>query len=59
MTKYTSLLHLLKSLEINTACLDKLTYKTSKGQDRRISKTSIKNIIQYLLCEKTVIKIDV
>ena len=60
MTKYTSLLHLLKSLEINTTCLDKLTYKTSKGQDRRISKTSIKNIIQYLLCEKSaVIKINV
>jgi len=34
-------------------------YKTKTGQERRISRTSIANIIQYLFYQKSnVIKID-
>jgi crossover junction endonuclease MUS81 len=60
INKYQTILNLLQCLEKDTSCLDNLTYKTSKGQDRRISQTAIKNIIQYLLCKKSsVIKIDI
>ena len=60
INKYQTILNLLQCLEKDTNCLDNLTYKTSKGQDRRISQTAIKNIIQYLLCKKSsVIKIDI
>ena len=47
MEKFGSLFQLLKALENNKHCLDKLIYKTKNGQERRISKTSISNIIQY------------
>ena len=58
MTKYGSLFQLLKALEKDRSCLDKLTYKTKKGMERRISKTSISNIMQYLFYQKSnVIKI--
>ena len=58
--KYKTILNLLQCLEKDNKCLDNLTYTTAKGQNRRITKTSIKNIIEYLLCKKTpVIKIDV
>ena len=44
---------------VRTKCLDNLTFKTNKGNDRRISKTSIRNIVQYLLYQKSnIIKID-
>jgi crossover junction endonuclease MUS81 len=60
INKYQTILNLLQCLEKNNNCLNDLTYKTSKGQDRRISQTAIKNIIQYLLCKKSsVIKIDI
>ena len=60
MNKFGSLLNLLKALEEDRSCLDKLTYKTSSGQERRISNKSIKSIIEYLLYQKSaVIKIDV
>jgi ERCC4-type nuclease len=60
INKYQTILNLLQCLEKNNNCLNDLTYKTSKGQDRRISGTAIKNIIQYLLCKKSsVIKIDI
>ena len=53
MTKYGSLFQLLKALEKDESCLDKLTYKTKKGLERRISKTSISNIMQYLFYQKS------
>jgi ERCC4-type nuclease len=57
--KYGSLFQLLKALEADKHCLDKLMYTTKKGQERRVSKTSIANVIQYLLYQKSnVIKID-
>jgi len=59
MNKFGSLFQLLKALENDKHCLDKLMYTTKRGQERRISKTSISNIIQYLFYQKSnVIKID-
>lgn len=59
MNEYGSLFQLLKALEHDKHCMDKLVYKTKHGQERRISKTSISNIIQYLFYQKSnVIKID-
>lgn len=60
MNKFGSLFNLLKALEEDRTCLDKLTYKTKSGQERRISGKSIKSIIDYLVYQKSsVIKIDV
>lgn len=60
MNKFGSLLNLLKALEKDRTCMDKLTYTTKSGQERRISGKSIKSIIDYLLYQKSsVIKIDV
>ena len=59
INKFGSLFQLLKALEEDKHCLDKLLYKTKKGQERRISRTCVANIIQYLLYQKSnVIKID-
>ena len=59
MNKYGSLYGLLCELDTNQKCLDTLTYDTEGGQTRRISKTSIRNIVQYLLYQKSnVINID-
>lgn len=59
MNKYGSLYNLLCDLDINQKCLDQLTYTTDKGIIRRISKTSIRNIVQYLLYQKSnIINID-
>jgi len=59
MAKHGSLFQLLKALEKDKHCLDNLLYKTKTGQERRISRTSIANIIQYLFYQKSnVIKID-
>ena len=55
--KYGSLFQLLKALALDQNCLDDLVYTTKKGQERRVSKTSISNVIQYLLYQN-VIKID-
>ena len=52
MNKYGSLYGLLCELDTNQKCLDVLTYETEGGQTRRISKTSIRNIVQYLLYQK-------
>lgn len=53
-----SLLNLLNKLKKDPSCLDNLKYKTKKGQERRISKTSIRNISQYLLYQKNTIKVE-
>ena len=58
--KYGSLYNLLMALNENPKCLDGLTYETKNKERRRISKTSIRNIVQYLLYQKSnIIKIDV
>ena len=59
MNKYGSLYNLLCDLDTNQKCLDDLSYVTDSGITRRISKTSIRNIVQYLLYQKSnVIVID-
>ena len=59
IAKHGSLFQLLKALEKDKHCLDNLLYKTKTGQERRISRTSVANIIQYLFYQQSnVIKID-
>ena len=59
MEIFGSLFQLLKALEKDKLCLNKITYKTKTGKERRISKTSISNIVQYLFYQKSnIIKID-
>ena len=53
MNKYGSLYNLLCDLDTNQKCLDDLSYTTENGVIRRISKTSIRNIVQYLLYQKS------
>ena len=59
LNEYKSLYNLLNSLNENPKCLDNLSFLTSSGIKRRISKTSIRNIIQYLLYQKSnIIKVE-
>lgn len=59
MEHFGSLYNLLKCLKENPSCMDSLTYTTKSGKNRRISKTSIRNIVQYLLYQNSnVIKIN-
>jgi len=59
MKKFGSLYGLLCELDTNQKCLDALTYEMGGGKTRRISKTSIRNIVQYLLYQKSnIIEID-
>ena len=58
LSQYGSLYQLLKAIENDKHCLDTLTYITKNGTERRVSKTCINNIVQYLLYQKSnVIKI--
>ena len=59
MEHFGSLYNLLKCLKEDPNSMDALTYTTKSGTNRRISKTSIRNIVQYLLYQKSnVIKIN-
>ena len=59
MNKYGSLYNLLCDLDTNQKCLDDMSYTTENGIERRISKTSIRNIVQFLLYQKSnIIVID-
>lgn len=59
MKKFNSLYNLLHCLKKDPNCMNTLTYITKSGSERRISKTSIRNIVQYLLYQKTnVVKIN-
>jgi ERCC4-type nuclease len=59
MEKYETLFELMKDLQNNQKCLDDVTIKTTTNQNRKISKTAIENIIQYLICNNSnVIKIE-
>ena len=49
MEKYKNLSNLIKEIEINNECLKDLTSINSKGQIRKINKTSIANIVKFLL----------
>ena len=59
MKKFGSLYNLLNELKQDQHCLDEVVYITKKGQERRVSKSSIANVVQYLLYQKSnVIKIE-
>ena len=47
--KYNSIAKLIKALEENEKCLNDVTNTNGKGQSRKITKTSIANIIKFLL----------
>jgi ERCC4-type nuclease len=49
MEKYVSLPNLIKEIETNNDCLKNISYTNSKGQTRKINKTSISNIVKFLL----------
>ena len=60
MKKFGSLHQLLMALNNDPKCLGGMTYETKNNESRRISKTSIRNIVQYLLYQKSnVIKVDI
>ena len=47
--KYKNLSSLIKELESNPDCLKNISCTNSKGQSRKINKTSIANIVKFLL----------
>lgn len=47
--KFNSIATLIKSLEENEKCLNDVTNINAKGQSRKITKTSIANIVKFLL----------
>jgi crossover junction endonuclease MUS81 len=49
MEKYKTIPNLIKELETNNKCLTDLSYTNAKGQVRKISKTSLANIVKFLL----------
>ena len=52
MEQYKTLYDLLCALKKNPKCLDDFVYLTKKGAKRHLSKTSIENIIKFLLNSK-------
>jgi hypothetical protein len=48
MGKFKNLPNLIKEMELNNNCLDNISYTNSKGQTRKISKTSIANVVKFL-----------
>jgi ERCC4-type nuclease len=49
MEKYITLPNLIKEIENNNDCLKNISYTNAKGQTRKINKTSISNIVKFLL----------
>ena len=49
MEKYNNLPNLIKELELNNGCLKDISSTNAKGQTRKINKTSIANIVKFLL----------
>ena len=49
MEQYKDIPNLIKELETNTDCLKDITSTNSKGQTRKINKTSLANIVKFLL----------
>jgi len=49
MEKYKNLPNLIRELEINNECLKDISNTNAKGQTRKINKTSIANIVKFLL----------
>lgn len=49
MEKYNTVPNLIKELELNAESIKDLSYTNAKGQVRKINKTSIANIVKFLL----------
>ena len=49
MEQYKNLPNLIKELEINNDCLKDISSTNPKGQTRKINKTSLANIVKFLL----------
>jgi hypothetical protein len=49
MEKYNTIPNLIKELELNADSMKDLSYTNAKGQVRKINKTSITNIVKFLL----------
>jgi hypothetical protein len=49
MEKYQNIPNLIKELELNNDTMKDLSYTNAKGQVRKINKTSIANIVKFLL----------
>jgi hypothetical protein len=49
MEKYNTIPNLIKELELNAESMKDLSYTNAKGQVRKINKTSIANIVKFLL----------
>ena len=49
LQQYKTLPNLIKELETNSDCLHNITSTNAKGQTRRINKTSIANIVKFLV----------
>ena len=57
--KFGSLYQLLDALNKDQKCMDGICFTTGEGTQRKISKTAIRNVVQYLLYQKSnIIKID-
>lgn len=57
MKNYNSLYDLITTIKENPNCMNNLTYKTDKGQERRISHKAISSIKEYLLYDNNTINI--
>ena len=49
MDKFKTIPNLINEIQQNDNCLKDISYQNSKGQSRKINKTSIINIVKYLL----------
>lgn len=49
MEKFKTISNLIQQLETNPECLTDLSYKNSKGQVRKINKTSLANVAKFII----------
>ena len=49
MSQYKNLPNLIKEIEANNDCLKDISYTNPKGQTRKMNKTSMANIVKFLL----------
>jgi crossover junction endonuclease MUS81 len=48
MEKFKTIPTLMKEIELSTDCLKNISYTNAKGQTRKITKTSVANIVKFL-----------
>jgi crossover junction endonuclease MUS81 len=54
MSKFKTIANLIKQFELNKDCLKNISYTNTKGQTRKITKTSIINIEKFLMRKENV-----